>query len=308
MTSSRRFPSLDQIIIRCSESRGYEVKNSTIQDIDESLIPILIPRSSSDIDRAYFYKTGVSGNKILIKLVIGDGKDQYNRPISKSHCLIVSEYDYYDFGGLMYFASPLWLDKIPLNSDLIFDPKDFFVTASLPKGSTDLAAHLLQAVLSFEHLILVCLDDPLHIKELQLLLAYVDLCIPPQFTKQISLKGYLDYNQLLLANVGIILDDSDLTDNKKVKNLKIFDVRNNFDEIFQFGPISPLIEEITQSTFIEYPRRLNIGTLLKTPHQALKDPRIELQFYSNFAKRFGLKLQFYEKFTHFFKRKLKKRE
>ena len=207
-----------QLVLRNRGSQGYETLYSSSEvEIDEELLPYLLPRSKTSSSYPnYYFKYPINNDLTLVKLVQNDGVDNYNRFKAKVVLFIIPKSTYDQKGGLLFFASPLWLKTISLDNDEPLDySKDFdnnlLVKTTFEQNmNSSYLAFLLDKLLFYNN-VLIKIEDKKDFEKSRVFLlqalAYIDNKLPSFLQNQISIKTLANKN-LNLANC-LLLDNTE---------------------------------------------------------------------------------------------------
>lgn len=297
LPSRSRPPQIRQVVIRNKGVRGYEPVVDELDEPDDDLVLLLIPRSGRLSGRNYFYRGPFGPGRTLVKLVLDDGVDSYGRAIGKAHSLVMDDAEFDLFGGLLYFASPLWLGTVNLAEDRPLTPQDFSTKLHVPPKIHLSVPTILETLLTHEYTtLLVDPDHPDHLLRAQITATYVDLCLPPQLRPLVTVKGLVAPSQSDLANLTVVVASEDeWAGVDHPKDLAVIRFADLSSGAALSTDVPPIVEELVQNALLFSERRAT-GELMTEPREALRDPRIPLTFYSQFADRAGLKLPWNKRF------------
>lgn len=286
-----------QVILRNTGSQGYEtIYSSSNVEIDTELLPYILPRSktNSRID-SYYFKLPVNKDVTLVKLVQDDGKDQYNRFKAIVYLFLIPNEVYDTEGGLIYFASPLWLQTIkkdsnkPLNYETDFKKKDEFLIKFEGSFNRKFQEYLLDKLLLYENVIIAVTNDGLRENDtderylLYQILAYIDYKLPLLCRNQLTIKSLASKLDLSLANCMIIDKDNIAIQSDD----KTFVINYPFSEeeslVFESGLLP---KKILDCETIEEREMLGKSILDK---EIVRQNWISTQKYNQLAERFGIK-------------------
>jgi hypothetical protein len=284
-----------QVILRNRGSSGYEtIYSSTDVEIETELLPYILPRSKTTPNYPnYYFKYPINQDSTLVKLVQDDGVDQYNRFKAKVILFIIPNDIYEKINGLLFFASPIWLQTISLddNSPLDFH-KDFDVTNSaqldvIKKVNTSFLAFILDKLLLYDNFLIV-LDKKGTLEAdrifMMKILAYLDSKLPSFLRNQISIKSLANKNYSQ-ANCTILQEyDKNLDLNEKSY---VYSFTNKIlNKEFNF-PASNLAKKILTSKSQE--ELSVISRTLFNQKAVLRENLITTEEYSLLASRFNIK-------------------
>ena len=212
------FEDVIQLILRNTGSQGYEtLYSSSDVEVDNELLPYLLPRSRTSTNYpSYYFKYPINHDFTLVKLVQDDGLDAYNRFKAKVVLFIVPREIYEEKNGLLFFASPLWLNTISLEKNEPLDyTKDFDFEQKIKNEfekriNPSFLAFLLDKMLFYNNLVLM-IDDKNNLENdrifLMQALAYLDNKLPLFMRNQITIKTLTNKNYSI-ANC-ILLDHAE---------------------------------------------------------------------------------------------------
>ena len=280
--------------------------NLGLESLNDNLLAKMHPRSANKNQLNYFYKTYLDSGEFLVKMVIADGVDNYNRAIAKSYNLILSEEEYFKH-GLLFFLNPLLSGKLNPRSNKLLDYSTDFSLRS-PR-ITFTVKQLLQAVLTYEHVnIFTTITTQEAFNYYAELLATIDQCLPPELNRILTLKSLMTKQFLNEFNLGVIIDQQVLDEYKQNNNQTIiFKAEKSFFDFDIYEKsleISPIIDDIVNSLINPTNNHISIlqelfNFLLSS--DALKDPRIEFNFYSRFLQRFNVRMTRSSRIRGYFK-------
>ena len=214
------FEEVIQLILRNTGSQGYETLfSSSDVEVDNELLPYLLPRSKTSSNYpSYYFKYPINHDFTLVKLVQDDGLDKYNRFKAKVVLFIIPREIYEEKNGLLFFASPLWLNTISLErNDPLDYTKDFDSEGKTKikfekRVNTSFLAFLLDKMLFYNNLVLM-IDDKNNLENdrifLMQALAYLDNKLPLFMRNQMTIKTLTNKNYSI-ANC-LLLDHTDNT-------------------------------------------------------------------------------------------------
>lgn len=283
---------ITQFIIRMKDgSAGYEtVFSSTGNDIDEDLLPHLLPKFAVKTGQSYYYKITLNDRFTLLKLVVGDGLDKYGRTKGKINILIIPNKLYEKNGGILYYANPLWNGSISLKEDFPLTATHFSKLEddqNTFKPNIELSAILLQLILLYDHVIISFKGgDPSKdtLVFLSRSLGYIDSCLPKFFREKVAIKTMSVKARYNLANVSIIPDE-EIPPSEINEKTYVF-VYNNYKTTFKYYKIFPFVQKLTIATSKEV--REKIGMNIKNYSDSIKN-ELDPHDYQKIANRFGLK-------------------
>ena len=195
-----------QVIAKRDEEIGYNIYLSDLPEhLAEDSIVFMPEFSTKERQNVKFISkyTHKSGN-VIVKLVRSDGYDQFSRPKSLSHSLVISSEEY-SLENLDYYASPI------LNTDYFdetnIEPVFFDKSAFRKEKNTILEKVDLKTM---REIIVAAMIEPrvillpnLEMKELIDLTSIIDKAIPYEASYDFSLITYSDAscNEFLVHNV-----------------------------------------------------------------------------------------------------------
>jgi hypothetical protein len=296
--------SLQQYIVRNYEQKGYEtVYSSTGKELPEYLLPLILPKFSIEKKESYYFKFPLKEDKTLVKLVVGDGIDNFGRNKAKIIILIIPNNLYEENFGLLYYANPIWKKRIPLKGDRRLSNRHFTkitpssITTMIKRGTLNskLNEYLLEKILLYEHVIITLQEkSEKNLFFLNKTLAYLDYCIPKYFRNKLSIKTACDKKNYNFANCSILLDDT-LSEDEINENEVIINFSDNF------------LNSINSNKFNEGKKTLDIvkmllnmdsisekedlGNLLLDQKRVLKEKIMPNDAYKNLLNRFNIKSQ-----------------
>ena len=289
------FEEVIQLVLRNRGSQGYETLYSSSEvEIDNDLLPYLLPRSkTSPSFPNYFFKYPINSDSTLVKLVQDDGVDPYNRFKAKVILFIIPNTIYSKNNGLLFFASPLWLNTISLEKDGPLDYlRDFDVSFQIKEDlektvNQSFLAFLLDKMLFYENLLLM-IEDTNTIEQdrifLNQLIAYLDHKLPSLMRNQITIKTLTNKN-FTLANC-LLLDhyDKDLSLGENYYVLPISKKLLEKDSAFETSKLAKSLLAIKT----EEEREL-IGRSLLNGKTLLKEELVTSNEYTKLVNRFNFK-------------------
>lgn len=265
------------------------------------------PRTANKNQLNYFYKTYLDSGEFLVKIVLADGVDSYNRAIAKSYNLILSEEEYFKH-GLLFFLSPLFNGNLSPHSNKLLNYSTDFTMRS-PR-ITYTVKQILQAVLTYEHVnIFTTMLTQEAFNYFAELLATIDQCLPPELNRTVTLKSFITIQYLNDINLSVITDKRVFDEFKqKNSNVVIFKAENSFFDFDIYEKsleISPIIDDIVNSLMNPTNNHITIlqevfNFLLSS--EASKDPRVEFNFYNKFLQRFNVRRVRNSRFRDHFKK------
>ena len=226
-------------------------------------------------------------------MVQDDGFDEYDRFKAKVVLFIVPQVLYEQYNGLLFFASPLWLQSITLDKNTPLDySRDFDIAQNVKKDfderiNKSFLAFLLDKMLFYSHLILMIDETPDLEKDrifLMQAVAYIDSKLPVFLRNQITIKS-LTNKDYSIANC-LLLDhfttDLALGDDYYVLSFsnKVLDKEFNFDS-------SKLARAIISTKTSQEKER--ISRSLFNPKALLKDDLLTSEQYAKLMNRFEIK-------------------
>ncbi|MFW9996620.1 MAG: hypothetical protein ACFFD4_31545 [Candidatus Odinarchaeota archaeon] len=169
--------------------REYEITVNTDPDFDMEYINYLVPECPSpDPDLKYFAKLFLPDGKLVIKLVVFDGKDRFNRNVMKAHNLILSGEEYrkeYLTKGLPYYITPLVDGRITNTSDDVLQPEDF----RIPDISKIKPVNMLYDLFCTKKVSLYM--ETYQPDMTMMLFSVLDYALPSEVNDQISILSYI---------------------------------------------------------------------------------------------------------------------
>ena len=289
------FEEVIQLVLRNRGSQGYEtLYSSTDVEIENELLPYLLPRSKTSPSYPnYFFKYPINHDSTLVKLVQDDGVDNYNRFKAKVILFIIPNTIYSQNNGLLFFASPLWLNTIslkkndPLDYSKDFD-KNFRIKTNLERTvNTSFLTFLLDKMLFYENL-LIMIEDNNNIERdrifLNQIIAYLDNKLPSILRNQITIKT-LTNKDYTLANC-LLLDHYDnnisLGENYYIYSFSNVVLQKDF--VFESSNLAKTI----MASKTEDEKEL-IGRSLFNSKTLLKEELVTGDEYSKLVNRFNVK-------------------
>lgn len=289
------FEDVVQLVLRNPGSQGYEtIYSSTEVEIDNELLPFLLPRSkTSPSFPNYYFKYPINHDFTLIKLVQDDGVDNYNRFKAKVHLFLVPKHVYEQVNGLLFFASPLWLNTISMDMNYPLNyAKDFDIANEVKKKfetsvSKAFLTFLLDKMLFYEHLIIMLEDRDNYQDRIFIMqtLAYLDSKIPSFMRNQITIKTLTNKNNFDIANC-LLLDhyDSDLP---VADNSFVFPFSSKIlDKVSEL--VSSKLANAIMSIENEEEKE-SIGRDIFNSKKLVKDELVTNEEFHKLAKRFNIK-------------------
>ncbi len=209
------FEEVMQVILRNQGDKGYEtVYSSTDVEIETELLHLLLPRTkTNNLNPNYYFKYPINNEYTLVKLVQDDGVDNYNRFKAKVILFIVPNNIYESVGGLLYFASPLWLHTLKMDHNKPLDyEKDFEdynnIQARFEKTFTSKFHEFLLDKLLLNENVIISFTQTTDYEERRLFLlqslAYIDSHLPSFFRNQISIKTFANKIDTDLASCLVV--------------------------------------------------------------------------------------------------------
>ncbi|MCG3215826.1 MAG: hypothetical protein KAS63_03885 [Candidatus Heimdallarchaeota archaeon] len=212
-----------QVIARRKDEIGYYIYLSDIpNELSEDSIVFMPELSTKELQHIKYVSkyTHKSGN-IIVKLVRSDGFDQFGRPKSLSHSLVIPSEEY-NLDSLNYFASPLfktdYFDEIHsepglLDSTAFERDKNTIIDEIEPQMLREIivAAMIEPKVILFPNL---------ELKQLIDLASVIDKAIPYEASYDFSLLTYSDRScsEFLVHNVLYFFSkDVDISKNVYLK-------------------------------------------------------------------------------------------
>ena len=290
-----------QYVIRNYDKKGYEtVYSSTEEDLPVHLLPLILPKNSIERWQSYFLKwplkESFDEDTTLVKLVIGDGIDKFGRNKAKIFILIIPN-EVYEDNGLLYYASPIWSNKLSLEDDDPLTVDDFEkISIKSPKIlikklhiNITLVEEIVSELLLNKHVLIT--NDRSSESEsatLNKTLAFVDYCLPEFFRNKISIKTSSNKKNYLFANCCVL--------NKKVlpKELQRNEVIINVTKILN-GDIEgnnskgslQIVKSLLQATSASEKRK--IGKIFFDQNRIISEKLIPPDLYKKILNRFGIK-------------------
>lgn len=289
------FEEVMQVILRNQGDQGYEtVYSSTDVEIGTELLSLLLPRSKTNaLNPNYFFKYPIDNEFTLVKLIQDDGVDKYDRFKAKVILFIVPNTVYEKVGGLLYFASPLWLhtihadNNIPLNYKSDFEDYVEIQTRFEEKNTSKFHEFLLDKLLLYENVVLALAHTNDYEQNRIFLLqslAYIDSKLPSFFRNQISFKSFANKVNFDLANcllVNTLPETAELNQSTFVVNFP--DILGQELEVKTRELPKKMLHSQSQED-IE-----SMGRLLMNPKTVSRDDILSSGIYNRFSKRFGIK-------------------
>ena len=289
------FEEVVQVILRNQGDKGYEtVYSSTDIEIETELLHLLLPRTkTNEINPNYYFKYPINNEYTLVKLVQDDGVDKYNRFKAKVILFIVPNKIYESVGGLLYFASPLWLHTLKNENNEPLDYRNDFENYTdiqlrfEEKFSLKFHEFLLDKLLLYENVILSFTQTKDYEKNrLYLLqsLAYIDSKLPSFFRNQISIKTFANKLNKDLANCLII------NNIQEVVETDITSFVINYPSILKQDELIIKTRDLPKKMLHSRSQEdlESIGRILMNP-KAARDDILSAGIYNRFSKRFGIK-------------------
>ena len=285
-----------QVILRNQGSQGYEtIYSSKDVEIDTDLLPYLLPRAKTNKKNPnYYFKYPINKDLTLIKLVQDDGVDAYNRFKAKVILFIVPNDVYESVGGLTYFASPLWLETIPMDTnkpldyETDFESRDDIKQKYRDEFTTSFHEFLLDKLLLYNNVIISLTDTEEYEKQRFFILrslAYLDYKLPAFFRNQITIKTLANSPETNLANCILINDVKDIPELPQGTILLNYPtMKDQKDLIPRTGSLPRKILEIETAEEREVLTRILIDS-----KAVAKEELVPSAEYSQLATRFGIK-------------------
>ncbi|MHA1989710.1 MAG: hypothetical protein ACW98A_02010 [Candidatus Hodarchaeales archaeon] len=287
---------IKQIIIRNDSTRGYKIIDDNLEggteNLPDELMIDLVPKCANKDKINYFFKKTLN-SEILVKLVCDNSFDEYNRPIAKSHCLIIPE-EIFITKGLSFFITPLtWQNELSASDNFLKIDTDFEKTTLRISSALK---NLLQATLLYQHVfILTSTKDQKIINQLAILIASVEEFLPYELSKTLRIKSYINNKQFLDTNIGITNDSQILEEGTDPnKDIIVFKTEANpyileTDQDFRINPIIDDIVNLVASSPGNNEETLqSLFDLIFSINKSL-DPRIDYIFKEKIIKRWNMK-------------------
>jgi hypothetical protein len=287
---------IKQIIIRNESTRGYKIIDDNLEggteNLPDELMIDLVPKCANKNKINYFFKKTLN-SEVLVKLVCDNSFDEYNRPIAKSHCLIIPE-EIFITKGLPYFITPLIWQKDLLASDNFLSFESDFKKTTLRISSA--LKNLLQATLLYQQVfILTSTKDQKIIDQLIELIVSVEEFLPYELSKTLSIKSYIINKQFTDINIGITNDSQILEEkNDPSKDIIVFKTETNpySLETEQDFRINPIIDDIVNAVISSQDNSeetlKSLFDLIFSINKSL-DPRIDYNFKEKIIERWNIK-------------------
>ncbi|MFW9930115.1 MAG: hypothetical protein ACFFD1_12040, partial [Candidatus Thorarchaeota archaeon] len=256
----------------------------------DDLMVDLIPKNANKLNVNYFFKKTYE-DEVLVKLVCDNTIDSYNRPVAKSHCLLIPKNDYIS-KGLRYFISPLIISQEKLLSDeFLVEENDFRKT---PIRITIGLKEVIQAVLMYEHVFFYLGPEfQEQYPALMEFLANIEYFLPKKISDRLKIKSFINLNLINDINIGITFDNQifqQIKDNDTI----IFRVLSNNLDLIATEPInlSPIIDDIVNMSMERMLEQNDtvkeLYTILFSSDKRL-DPRIDYNLKEKILTRWNQK-------------------
>lgn len=286
---------LIQLVLRNRGTQGYEtLYSSSDVEIEDELLPYLLPRSKTSVSFPnYYFKYPVNHDVTLVKLVQDDGVDNYNRFKAKVLLFLIPNSIYEEKAGLLYFASPLWLNTISLEKDDPLDySKDFDTNLKIKtlfesEVNKSYLAFLLDKILFYNN-VLIKIEDKSNLEQDRIFLlqalAYLDSKLPSFFRNQISIKTLTNKNYELANCVILDNNEENITSKEGLYNLSYSNKVLKADLEFESSELAKTI--LSSKTLDE---KETISRSIFNSRTLLKEELVTNEQYNKLVKRFNVK-------------------